>query len=118
MSTTNLRYESLSDQAVAAILGARLRALRLRRDRTQEDVASRTAVSLGTLKALEAGRGKLETLIAVLRELGALETLDALLPEPPASPLALARHRGHPRRRASGRHKPALQRDPEGGREW
>lgn len=95
-------HESLSDRAIAARLGERLRALRLRRNRTQEDVAARAAVSLGTLKALEAGRGKLETLIAILRELGALAAVDALLPEPPVSPLALAR-RGQGRRRASAK---------------
>ena len=95
-------HESLSDRAIAARLGERLRALRLRHNRTQEDVAARAAVSLGTLKALEAGRGKLETLIAILRELGALAAVDAFLPEPPVSPLALAR-RGRGRRRASGK---------------
>ncbi|WP_297447033.1 helix-turn-helix transcriptional regulator [Acidiferrobacter sp.] len=104
---------SLSDRAIAARLGGRLRALRLRHNRTQEDVAACAAVSLGTLKALEAGRGKLETLIAILRELDALAGVEGFLPEPPASPLMLA-HVARGRRRASrkGRGKAGSRDDP------
>lgn len=94
---------SLSDREVARRLGERIRALRLRRNRTQAEVAAATTLSLGTIQALEAGEGKLVNLVAVLRELGALDSLDALLAGPQASPLELARRRGRPRVRATGR---------------
>jgi transcriptional regulator with XRE-family HTH domain len=92
-----------SDKAIARELGARLRALRLQRNITQQELADATTLSLNTIKALEGGRGKLATLIAVLRELGALEQLDTLLPADAVSPLQLARLQGRQRQRASGK---------------
>ena len=93
----------LSDKAIARELGNRLRALRLQRNITQQELADAATLSLNTIKALEGGRGKLATLIAVLRELGTLEQLDTLLPAATViSPLQLARLHGRERRRASG----------------
>lgn len=96
------KFETLSDHVVAAALGRRLRALRLRKNRTQEVVAERTALSVRTIQSLEAGRGKLENLIAVLRDLGALEALEAFLPEPSESPMAAIARQPRARRRATG----------------
>ncbi len=111
-------YYAQSDRALAQELGRRLRALRLRRNRTQEEVAMSAAISVGTVKALEAGRGKLETMIAVLRELGALEALDGFLPEPTVSPLQLAKRQGRSRRRASGKHGAIPGGESEEGTPW
>jgi len=101
----------MTDKGVEAELGRRLRSLRLRRNLTQEQVAEAAVLSLNTIKALEAGKGKLASLIAVLRELGALEELDNLLPEISISPLQLAKQQGKVRQRASGK------RGKEGGKE-
>lgn len=95
---------SMTDKALEAEIGARLKALRLRRNRTQRQVADAAAVSLNVIKALESGRGKLSSLIAVLRELEALDHLDQFLPMPEVSPLQLARHQGKKRQRATGIH--------------
>lgn len=101
-------FYSLSDRAIAKELGQRLKTLRLQRDITQQQLAEATTLSLNTIKALEAGRGKLASLIAALRELQALEQLEHFVPEPTISPLQLVRMRGKVRERASGtRHKPA-----------
>lgn len=99
----NTDYRALSDQEIARRLGERLRAARLRSNRTQEDLARRAALSVGTVKALEAGRGKLGSLIALLRELDALDALAGFLPDPPPSPLELVRRQGRARKRASGK---------------
>jgi len=105
-------FYALSDKAIEQELGRRIKTLRLQRDITQQQLAEATMLSLNTIKALEAGRGKLATVIAVLRELEALEQLDSFIPEPPVSPLQLARMQGKARERASGtRRKPAD--DPE-----
>lgn len=97
-------YYALTDSDIAEQLGKRLRALRLRKNRTQGQLADRTALSVGTIQALESGRGKIENLVAVLRELSALEGIDAFLPEPQQSPLAMAKsNRPHRRVRASKR---------------
>jgi len=95
-------FYSMTDKTIGAEIGARLKVLRLRRNRTQQEVADAAAVSLNVIKALEAGKGKLASLIAVLRELEALEGLDQFIPTPEVSPLQLAKQRGKKRQRASG----------------
>ncbi|MDZ7642058.1 MAG: transcriptional regulator [Desulfurivibrio sp.] len=93
---------SLTDAAIGTEIGARLKAFRLRKNLTQQQLATSAAVSLNVIKALEGGKGKLSSLIAVLRELGALDGLDLFIPEPEISPLQQAKQRGKKRRRASG----------------
>lgn len=95
-------FYSLSDNAIETLLGRRIKALRLRKNITQQALAEATALSLNSIKALESGRAKLSTLIAVLRELGALEQLEHFIPEASISPLQLAKMQGHARTRASG----------------
>ena len=98
-------FYSLSDKAIEAELGRRLKSLRLRKNITQKALAEATTLSLNTIKSLEAGRGKLTSLIAVLRELGALDQLDTFSPLPTVSPIQLAKRRGKERQRASGEHR-------------
>lgn len=95
-------FYPLTDKAIEDELGKRLRDLRLRRNLTQQALAEATTLSLNTIKALEAGRGKLASLIAVLRELQALDGLDSFIAEPGISPMQLAKRQGKPRQRASG----------------
>jgi len=83
-------YYTASDSAILAALGGRIRNLRLRKNITQEALAERALIAVGTLKSLEAGKGKLSTLVAVLRELGALDQLDQFIPPVTISPLEIA----------------------------
>lgn len=96
-------YYSMTDKGIGEEIGHRVRSLRLRKNLTRQQVADKAALSLNPIKSLESGKGKLGTLIAVLRELGALDSLDGFIPEPLISPLQLARQNGKKRRRASGR---------------
>ncbi|MHB8564446.1 MAG: helix-turn-helix domain-containing protein [Acidiferrobacteraceae bacterium] len=93
---------SFSDKGIAEELGGRIRALRLRKNITQKKLSEATTLSLNAIKSLESGRGKLSTLIAILRELGALDHLDSFIPEPSISPVQLVKMRGKGRERASG----------------
>ena len=68
-----------------------------------------------TIKSLESGSGKLSTVIAVLRELGALDALDSFIPEPSISPLQLAKMQGRQRERATGTRR---KRQSKGDSEW
>lgn len=95
-------FHSFSDQAILQELGDRFKALRLRKNLSQQELAERTLLSLNTIKALENGKAKLATIVAVMRELGVLEQLEELLEEPKISPLQLAKRRGRPRQRATG----------------
>jgi len=111
-----MEFHGKTDQQVLRALGERLRGHRLRRDITQEQLAERAGLSVSTIKGLEAGRGRLDSLVAVLRELQQLDGLDAFLPDPGISPLQLAERRGKPRQRASGgaaRPRPATDKKPE-----
>ncbi len=96
-------YYSMTDKGIGEEIGGRVRSLRLRRNLTQQQVGDQAALSLNAIKSLESGKGKLLTLIAVLRELDALDTFDSFIPEPSISPLQLARQQGKKRRRASGK---------------
>ena len=87
---TVIDYYTASDSAILESLGERIRGLRLRKNITQEALAERALLSVGTIKSLEAGKGKLSTLVAVLRELGALEQLDQFIPPITISPLRMA----------------------------
>ena len=105
-------FYAMTDKAVAAELGGRVRALRLRRNLTQQALADAAALSLNSIKSLENGRAKLATLIAVLRELGAMDALDSVIPEINISPLQLAKQQGRQRQRASGQ-RPKPKEDDE-----
>ena len=107
-------FYTLSDKYIEKELGHRIKALRLGKNITQKELAEATTLSLNSIKSLESGRGKLSTLIAVLRELGALEHLDNFIPEISISPIQLAKMQGHVRKRASGeRLKARVKDDPE-----
>ncbi len=97
-----MNYYSMTDKAIGAELGARIKALRLRKNRTQKQVAKAAAVSLNVVKGLESGKGKLSSLIAILRELEALDDLEQFIKEEQVSPLQLAKRQGKMRQRAAG----------------
>ncbi len=107
-------FYTLSDKGIKEELGHRIKALRLRKNTTQKELAGATMLSLNAIKSLESGRGKLSTLIAVLRELSALDHLDNFIPETSISPMQLARMQGKVRARASGgRRKHKTKGDPQ-----
>lgn len=99
-----MTVDGWSDEAILREVGSRLRTERLNRNLTAEEVADRAGVSEPTLYRLERGENtSLQTLIRVLRALGLLGRIDALVPETPVSPIQLARLQGRERQRASGR---------------
>jgi serine/threonine-protein kinase HipA len=73
-------YYTVSDSTILKELGKRVRSLRLRKGITQEELGQRVLLAVGTIKSLEAGKGKLSTLVAVMRELSVLEQLDQFIP--------------------------------------
>ncbi len=101
----------LSDKHLEKELGKRMKALRLRKNITQKELAAATTLSLNSIKSLESGRSKLSTIIAVLRELDALDHLDNFIPEISISPIQLAKMQGQVRKRASGERCKSLTKD-------
>ena len=85
-------------------LGQRLARHRLNRNLTQAALAAEAGVSALTVQRIERGRSsQAANLIRILRALGLLDNLDALVPEPAISPIQQARMRGRVRQRASSR---------------
>jgi transcriptional regulator with XRE-family HTH domain len=80
----------MSDTQIEQELGNRLKNHRLDLNLTQEEVAERSGLSRRTISAIENGEGStLGTLIAMLRALNALDTLESFLPDPGISPIAM-----------------------------
>jgi transcriptional regulator with XRE-family HTH domain len=99
-------FDGYSESALLETLGARLKAWRLRRDITQAELAERAGVSRRTIQSLEDGGSvQLGTFLRVARELGLLDGLDTLVPEPGPSPLELLDRGGAQRQRASGQRR-------------
>lgn len=97
-----MRIQRLSDEAIAAQLGDAIRERRLRKDIKQDDLADAVGVSTPTIHKLEKGKGTIQVLIAVLRELNCLDLLVNLLAQPRVSPLAVAKTGKTLRLRAAG----------------
>jgi transcriptional regulator with XRE-family HTH domain len=99
---------SLSDGVVLEEIGRRLEAIRLDRNQTQAQLATQAGVSKRTIERLESGAVavQLSGFVRVCRALELLDRLDAFVPEPQASPIALLKLRGRNRRRASGKPVP------------
>lgn len=82
--------------AVLEQIGPRLRAARLKQDRTLEDLATRTGMSVSTLSRLESGKrqASLELLLPLTRELriGIDDLIPAEVPDPRIRPTRSVHH--------------------------
>lgn len=107
----------LTDTAIAQILGERITRYRIEAGLTQAALAEQAGIGKRTLERAEAGLGtELITLIRILRPLQAMDGLERLLPELPASPIEQLKLRGKQRRRVShARRSPPEGRDPRAG---
>ena len=99
-----IKLEEMGNEAIRATLGRRLQRERLNQNITQARLAEQAGISRRTLVAAEKGEGTtLDTLIRLLRGLEKLGQLDQFLPEPPVSPIQLAKLNGKVRQKASGK---------------
>jgi len=97
MPVVNISYKT-SDE-LQAVLGERLRALRLSRNFAQRELAEKAGLSLRALHNLEAGAGStIETFLRVLKALNAVDAIETLVPQPQVSPLAMLKNARVPRR--------------------
>ena len=98
-----MNFQLMSDPAIEKEIGNRFKALRLRKNMTQAELARRACMHRNAVSALETGKGShLSTMIALLRELGAVGNLDSLIPEiMTISPMQIVKMQGKIRQRAS-----------------
>lgn len=103
MPSPTISFTLATDEAVLAELGRRARRARLDQNLTQASLADRASVHRTTIRDLEHGRSvTTATWVQVLRALGALQDLEAILPDPGPSPIELARSKRPRRQRATG----------------
>ena len=81
-------------------IGSQLRALRLRQNIDQQELAARAGVALNAVKNLEAGTGTVRSLLRVVRALGREDWLQTLSPRVSISPLQVLERKAA-RQRAS-----------------
>jgi len=93
---------NLSDDALLTELGRRLNRYRLNRNMTQAALAKEAGVSERTINRTEHGHStSVSNFIRILRSLGLLENMDALIPETTVSPIQQMKLQGKNRQRAS-----------------
>ena len=99
--------ETLSTDELESKLGEQVRAVRLRRNLSQADLAAAAGVALGSLRNLESGSGAtVATLVRVIRRLDLTDWLASLQPEVTISPMQMLKAK-RPRQRSRRKQKDA-----------
>lgn len=83
-------WQFLTDDAIIAELRQRCRRERLAQNTTQGELADRAGLGISTVRRFEGDNDyspSLETFLRIARVLGALDTLEQILPERPLDPL-------------------------------
>ena len=94
-------------------LGNRIAQYRLNRNLTQKALAEEAGVSKRTIIRTEQGYSTQgSNLIRILRALDLLQNLEALIPQPVASPIQQAKMHGKMRKRASSKTDAAKTKEP------
>ena len=79
-----------SNEEVLQVLGKRIRETRIAMDMTQGEAAKKAGVTAKTISRIENGEDlAVSTMLNVLRALGLVQNIDALIPEPTARPSIL-----------------------------
>ena len=79
--------DTLSDTQLSKRIGEKLKAIRLKRNITQQSLAEASSISLSSVKKVENGEiGSFDTLLRILRTLGMLESISQLFEEEHLSP--------------------------------
>lgn len=88
-------WYSMSDPAIVAELGKRIKEYRIHKNYTQAELAEKAGISVLSVQNLEKGSPvSLSTLIPLFRQLNLLGNLDHLVPEPPVSPIKILKLKG------------------------
>lgn len=97
-----MKFEAMTDPAVAAEIGRRIEQLRLEQNLTQQHLADAVGLSRASYAKLVAGQGKFVNLIAALRALDQLALIENFVPAVPFSPMEQLKLKGKQRKRATG----------------
>jgi len=103
LSRVRLMNEKTND--LLTRLGERLKQTRLNTNLSQQQVADIIGKSRTAVERAEKGKCTMGTFVSILVALDMEDQLEMFLPEPPLSPVLLAKARGKKRQRASKAHK-------------
>ncbi len=93
-------WQEMSNPAVLAKIGRRLKDIRIKLNMTQGELAERAGMSILTVANIEKGKPvSMLLFLCAIRELGLLENLEQLVPETKISPIELKRMQGKKRHR-------------------
>ena len=102
----NYNQDLLTDEAIMAELGEKIRQVRLRMNITQGKLAEEAGIAKRTLERFEKGQSvQLTNLIRILRTIGYINELLALIPDQVNSPMAMLLKEDNTRYRATGSRK-------------
>jgi transcriptional regulator with XRE-family HTH domain len=88
-------WNELSNAAITAEIGKRLKEHRLKKRLTQQELAKRAGISLFTVAQIERGKPvSIAMLLPVLRVLRLLDNLEMLLPQMGISPIEMLKLNG------------------------
>lgn len=85
----NRVWSDYSPTEMIGVLGERFREYRMRMEKTQEEIAAETGVSLSTIRRFEAGGAvniSMSTFLVLLRAVGRVQHMEQIMPELPPSP--------------------------------
>jgi DNA-binding XRE family transcriptional regulator len=106
MTSTNNWY-AMSDPAILREVGQKIRAFRLQKNLTQEEMAQKIGLNRATIRGIEKGRpSSLLTFIQILRILEKLDLLNDITASPAISPIQMAKLQTKTRQRASSPQPP------------
>lgn len=97
---------NMSNTAILAELGNRLKNLRLSRNKDQQQFSYESGVSLRTLSRLENGHSiSFESVLKIIRALDLIERLDLLLPSTEVSPVQQTKSKNSKQRQRASRRR-------------
>lgn len=106
-----MRQNSTADQNILLEIGARIANQRVRLSLTQAELSEQAGVSKRTIERMESGQSaQMSSFIRVLRAIGLLENLDALIPPAIPGPIEQLDSQGKQRQRASSARREDKQR--------
>ena len=88
-------YYEYSIPELVQLLGVRFKDYRMRSNMTQKDVAEQSGLTVNTIHKFENGRipnMSLSTFLLLMKAIGCINGLDALMPELPESPYLINEH--------------------------
>jgi len=97
-----MNFDSMTNSAIAQEIGRRIEQLRLEKNITQQELADEIGLSRVSYRKLTKGAAKFENIIAALRVLGRMDSIEQFVPETTFSPMTQLKLKGKQPQRASG----------------